>query len=281
MPSVRILFTGDLLLDRGVRKHIEKKGAVSLFKETSSTFQKADFVVANLECPVTKRINRIYKRFIFRAEPEWLKHVNAAGITHLVFSNNHIYDQGRLGIKDSYDAVIKNKMQAVGFGTDQRQACSPVILEKNRIRIALFSSVFLPLEGWAYLPDSLGMCQATADELAENIKNFKRKEPATRIVVILHWGIEYMPEPYALQRQQAQTMIDAGADAIIGHHPHVIQKMRTYKEKPIFYSLGNFIFDQQTEQTTEGLVAEIVFTESTQSFRGLPIKIKNCVPYFK
>ena len=100
--QVTIIFTGDILLDRGVRKVIEKHGADHLFsKAVDSVFHASDMVVGNLECPATKIKAPVQKQFIFRAEPEWLRVLRSHGITHLNLANNHTIDQGREGLMDT------------------------------------------------------------------------------------------------------------------------------------------------------------------------------------
>lgn len=278
VSSLKIYFVGDLLLDRGVRKQIEIKGVAALFKNVKKEFSKADAVVANLECPVTTNTTPINKKYIFRAEPKWLKDVRESGITHLIMANNHTCDQGRNGIKETYVNLISNNLIPVGYGTNQEDACKPIIIEKEGMKVALFSSVLLTLENWTYLPDSLGICQASVEDLKDRIKKFKKVNKDCRIVIILHWGAEFQETPLLEQRQQAEELIDAGADAIIGHHPHVIQQKSIYKGKPIFYSLGNFVFDQEYEAATKALMVELIFSNKGDSFNVQPIVIKNCVP---
>jgi len=276
--ELTICFTGDLLLDRGVREQINKKGVPFLFKNVVPVFSQSDYVVANLECPVTTKKQPVHKKYIFRAEPEWLGYLKNAGITHLAMANNHTYDQGRSGITDTRDNIIRNKMIPVGYGLNQEESCEPVILQKGKIKVALFSSVLLPLENWTYLPASPGICQASAAELAEKIKLFKSRNKETKVVVILHWGVEFQESPTIEQRQQAMELIDSGADAIIGHHPHVIQGKFLFKNKPVFFSLGNFVFDQSSLPATKGLMVQLIFSENNFHFKEIPVTIRNCKP---
>ena len=276
--TLKIYFVGDLLLDRGVREQINTKGIEAIFANVKPVFAKADAVVANLECPVTRAISPVNKKYIFRAEPEWLKEVRKCGITHLVMANNHTNDQGRDGIKETYRNLMSNDLVPVGYGTNQDDACKPVILEKDGIKVALFASVLLTLENWAYLPDSAGVCQASVEELKTRIRDFKAAHTDYRIIVILHWGAEFQETPLPAQRQQAEELADAGADAIIGCHPHVIQSYKTYKGRPVFYSIGNFVFDQEYPPATHGLMVELDFSNSSDTFVVHLFSIKNCVP---
>ena len=272
-----IYFTGDLLLDRGVRWQIQNRGVVALFDSVRPFFANADFVVANLECPVTKHNSPINKRFIFRGEPEWLDAVKQAHITHLMMTNNHSNDQGRDGLTDTYNNIKQHGMVPVGYGNNQSSACEPTIIRKNGIVVALFGSVLLPLENFAYLPDMPGVCQAGIAETAEHIKAYKQAHPDAYAIAVLHWGVEYQPKAGIDQYQQAHQLIDAGADAIVGHHPHVVQATASYKGKPIYFSLGNFVFDQGPPGD-EAMVLQMDIDGNKPLFKEHKVKIVNCTP---
>ncbi|MDR0815312.1 MAG: CapA family protein, partial [Bacteroidales bacterium] len=100
--ELTICFTGDVLLDRGVREQIDRRGIDALFADVAPLWANYDAVVVNLECPVTTRQAPVNKQYIFRGEPEWLPALRKAGITHAVLANNHTYDQGRGGLEDTY-----------------------------------------------------------------------------------------------------------------------------------------------------------------------------------
>jgi len=276
--ELSICFTGDVLLDRGVRKQIERTGVETLFEDVSKIFKKSDAVVVNLECPITKTVSPINKRFIFRGEPEWIPALKAAGITHAALANNHSMDQGREGLRDTYKHLSENQIISLGYGENRQSACKPVFVKKGSTEVALFNSVTIPLENWVYLEDKAGVCQMGIDDIATNIGTLKKAKPDCNVVVILHWGLEYQQLPTPLQRSQARQLIDAGADAVIGHHPHIIQKEEIYKDKPIFYSLGNFVFDQKQPMTRESVIVELLFDDSGIRFVKYPVEIRSCKP---
>ncbi|MDH6315899.1 poly-gamma-glutamate capsule biosynthesis protein CapA/YwtB (metallophosphatase superfamily) [Parabacteroides sp. PF5-13] len=276
-----ICFTGDVLLDRGVREQIEKKGIDYLFADVAPLFRSSDAVVVNLECPLTDTVSPINKKYIFRADPAWLPALRNSGITHTALANNHSMDQGRNGLKDTYYHLSESGITALGYGENQATACEPVIIAKDGIRVAVFNSVLVPLENWVYLEDEPGVCQATAKSLAAEIEQYKAVRPTDYIVVFLHWGLEYQPEPTLLQRRDAACLIDAGADAVIGHHPHVIQPESSYKEKPVFYSLGNFVFDQNRPGTNEALLVRLAFHRDTMTYSTYKADIINGKPILK
>jgi len=280
--SIKILFTGDLLLDRGVRETMEHKGVEFIFSGVDSLFQTSDFVICNLECPITETITPIQKRFIFRGEPSYLPFLHNAGITHLGLANNHSIDQGRQEILTTINNIADNKMYSFGAGKNHAEACKPIIISKNGIEIALFSSVMLPLENWFFLENKPCVCQATVAEMALQITEYKQQNPKNFVGVILHWGAEYSETPQKEQKLDAEKLITAGADFIVGHHPHVVQKHEIINNKPIFYSIGNFVFDQDKSPRNEAIIPEIIFhNNGTFSYKTHEIFIRNCRPEIK
>jgi poly-gamma-glutamate capsule biosynthesis protein CapA/YwtB (metallophosphatase superfamily) len=277
--SLKICFTGDVLLDRGVRKHIEKSGIDSVLSGAKVIFSKADYTVINLECPAVEENTPLNKKYIFRAEPEWLNNLKKTGVTHCILANNHSYDQGREAVTETAYNITKAGMIQLGYGTNHTESCNPVIIEKDGIKCAVFSSVFLPLENWMFLPDKPSICQADAAELAERTRTFKSENPDCFIIVALHWGVEYRQFPHSGQVSQAETLIEAGADMIIGHHPHVVQSIQFIDNKPIFYSLGNFVFDQSKPLQNQAIAVIVELDKSREpEFRIYPVKINACAP---
>lgn len=270
---------GDVLLDRGVRKEINRSGGVNkLFSGVENVFKQADAVVINLECPLTEKETPINKKFIFRGDSAWAKNLREVGVTHAALANNHSMDQGRSGLIDTYLNLEKENIQTIGYGNTQVEACDPIIIEKGKQKVAIFNSVLVPLENWMYLEQKQGICQASVIELCERIKETKTQQVATHIVVVLHWGAEYHLTPDLSQRKAARQLINSGADALIGHHPHVIQQEEIYKGKPIFYSLGNFVFDQTKPNTDIALIVSLIFDGYELSFSTQKAQIKNCQP---
>jgi len=276
--EMTVIFGGDVMLDRGIRAGIHAKGLDHFTRSLAPLFKHADYTVVNLECPATNIRGALTKKFLFRAEPSWLAGLKDAGITHCILANNHSYDQGRAGLISTAGNLRASGLGAAGYGQTQREACAPVLLEKNGIAIALFSSVTLPLESWVYLEDSPGMCQATIENLAEAIAAYQAVHPETYIIVSLHWGIEYQKVPTALQQAQAKALIAAGTDAIIGHHPHVVQTYEAIDGKPVFYSLGNLIFDNPNPLTHDGILVKLTVAEDESHVQVIPYKTESGKP---
>ncbi|WP_103071260.1 CapA family protein [Aquimarina sediminis] len=279
LETVKIIFTGDLLLDRGVRERIEHLGIDNLFDATiDSVFLESDIIIANLECPATKIMEPINKQFIFRAEPEWLSGLKEHKITHLNMANNHAMDQGRKGLVDTEKNILNNGLIPLGYGTNLEKACKAQLITDSPRKIYVLSSLQVPSENWPFLENKPCVCEESFDEIAIRIKKLKKIEPNSVVIIQLHWGAEHTTTPLTIQKQQARKLIDSGADAIIGHHSHTIQSIETYNEKQIYYSLGNFIFDQSNPINSKGLMVEMVISESKTVFNDITFDIEKCVP---
>lgn len=277
--TLTITFTGDLLLDRGVREFIHHRSADRLFSPSvDSVFQSSDFVVANLECPATKIVRPNFKQFIFRAEPEWLSTLKKHGITHLNLANNHSIDQGRGGLMDTKKNIEQEGMIPIGAGRNMQEAMAPVLLTSSPRKIYLLSSLRMPLENYAFLPDKPCVSQESHESLLTRLRRLRAAEPHALIILTLHWGIEHTVIPTPMQRQQVHEYIDAGADALICHHTHTLQTVEDYHGKPIYYSIGNFIFDQNRPVNSRACMVRVTVTAQDVCFDTLPIHIKNCVP---
>ncbi len=274
-----IVMTGDILLDRGVRQVIDHWGVDALFSRSiDSLFREADVVVGNLECPATKIESPVQKRFIFRAEPEWLYALKRHGITHLNLANNHSIDQGRDGLADTWKNIALAGMTPVGAGTTMEQAAQPVLLTKSPRNVWLIASLRLALENWAYLDHRPTVSQEPFERLLSRIKQLRKSDPTAVIIVSLHWGGEHTLKPVPSQRIDAHRLIDAGADLLVCHHTHTLQTVEDYRGRKIYYSIGNFIFDQQKPMNTKACVVNLQVGEDSIAVETVPIEIRRCAP---
>ena len=277
--TLRIAFTGDILLDRGVRKFIEKHSVDSLFRpEIDSVFAANDFVVGNLECPATSIVSPINKRFIFRGEPDWLQVFYEHGITHLNLANNHSMDQGRRGLADTESQIRKHGMIPLGYGTTIAESIEPQLLAETPRKVYLITSLRVPSENWEYLDSVPCVSESSIATIESQIDSLKRIDSKCFVIVMLHWGVEHITEPSSYQVRDAHRLVAAGADCIVGHHPHCLQTVETYKGIPIYYSIGNFIFDQKKPINTRAAVVTLEISKDTASFEMLPVEIEGCVP---
>ncbi len=286
--AVSLIFTGDILLDRGVRTHIGQYGIQSLFTtEIDSLFSSADVVVGNLECPATDVHAPIQKFHCFRADPEWLDALREHGFTHLNLANNHSVDQGRRGLRSTWQNIRQAGMVPVGAGENMTEASRPVLLWSEP-EVWLIASNRLPLENFPYLTDRPCVSQLPIDTLVAQVEQLRHDRPYATIIISLHWGAEHTLTPVPQQRQEAHRLVDAGADALICHHAHCLQSIEDYKGHPIYYGIGNYIFDQTAPLNTRaGIVRLTVNHPSSPQWGGqrgalqvetIPININNCTP---
>lgn len=269
--TLTVAFTGDILLDRGVRRQIEDYGIESIFDtRADSLFRCSDVVVGNLECPATTLRTPMMKRFVFRAEPEWLEALRAHGFTHLNLANNHTVDQGRRGLVDTWHNVERYGMVAVGVGNTMEEAARPVLLAEHPRKVWLVASLQMPLEHFPYLPELPSVNQESIDSMVARIRALRTEDSSAVIIVSLHWGKEHTLEPTPMQRRDAHRLIDVGADALVCHHTHTLQTIEQYHGKSIYYSLGNFIFDQDRDINRRTCIPQLKITRDSVWVRNNP-----------
>ena len=277
--TLNVVFTGDILLDRGVRRVIDKHGVDHLFTEgVDSVFRSAQVVVGNLECPATNIQSPVQKLYIFRGEPEWLEILKKHGITHLNLANNHSIDQGREGLLDTRQNIIDTGMTPIGAGANMSEAAEPVLLSRTPRNVWLVPSLRLALENYAYLPDRPCVSQEPMDSLLNRVHLLRKADSTAVIIVSLHWGGEHTMHPVNSQRWDARQIIRAGADVLVCHHTHTLQDVEDINGHSVFYSIGNFIFDQSKPENTKACLVRLKITSETVTAEAIPIEIKNCVP---
>ena len=278
--TLSVVLTGDILLDRGVRKAIEQHGVDHLFSDgVDSVFHAAQVVVGNLECPATEIESPVMKRFIFRAEPVWLEALQRHGITHLNLANNHSIDQGRRGLIDTKENIVKAGMVPIGAGANMDEASEPVLLADQPRKVWLVPSLRLALENYAYLTDKPCVSQEPMDSLLHRVYRLRQQDSTAVIIVSLHWGAEHKLEPVPRQRMDAHMLIQAGADVLVCHHTHTLQTIEDYQGHRIYYSVGNFIFDQHKPLNSEACMVRLDITADSMGVTTIPVEIRHCVPY--
>lgn len=277
--TLNVVFTGDILLDRGVRRVIEHHGVDHLFSDgVDSVFHAAQVVVGNLECPATKIHAPVFKRFIFRAEPEWLDTLRQHGITHLNLANNHSIDQGREGLIDTKKNIIAAGMVPIGAGENMQEASEPVLLASEPRKVWLVPSLRLALENYAYLTDRPCVSQEPMDSLLSRVYHLRQQDSTAVIIVSLHWGAEHKLEPVPRQKHDAHMLCLAGADVLVCHHTHTLQTIEDFRGHKIYYSIGNFIFDQNKPLNSEACMVRLIVTADSLEVETIPVEIRQCVP---
>lgn len=279
VSTLTVILTGDILLDRGVRRTIEQHGTDHLFSSgVDSVLSAAQVVVGNLECPATHIKAPVQKRYIFRAEPEWLEVLYRHGFTHLNLANNHSIDQGRKGLTDTQQNVVTAGMVPIGAGQNMDEAAQPVLLAEKPRRVWLVPSLRLALENYAYLTDKPCVSQEPMDSLTARVSRLRKADTTAVIIVSLHWGGEHTLRPIPRQRVEAHRLIDAGADILVCHHTHTLQTIEQYRGKWIYYSVGNFIFDQPKPLNSRACMVRLCITSDSMGVETIPVDIRQCVP---
>lgn len=268
---VTFLAAGDVMLDRGVKARMKKSGDRYPFRDVSVFIKKHDLAFCNFEGPISKNGKKKPKKFAFRFDPSLSKGLKASGFNMFSLANNHTLDYGGRALRDTLDFMEENGYFYAGAGRDQKSAGEIKYREINGIKFAFISNLdmFLSSED-KDAPQAFERCKI--GEMADKIKEADNN--ADYVLVSFHWGAEYKNYPGKRQKEYARACVDAGADLVIGHHPHVMQGIETYKGKTILYSLGNFIFDQTKLATNEAMVFSCTFTrQGIQDKRLLPLKI--------
>lgn len=268
-----LLFVGDVMLSRGVGLIMKARDDWAYpFREVTETLRAADLAYCNLECPISSQGRNQHHLYSFRADPRTVEGLKAAGFTVVSQANNHTYDWGPAALLDSLDRLRAAGIRAVGAGRNDLQAHYPVVVDLGGLKVALLAYVNIdPKDATAGI-DRPGVAWLEPDRALADIR-FARPL-ADLVVVCPHWGVEYAAGPTREQVKLARSMIDAGADLIVGSHPHVVQPLEEYHSRWIAYSLGNFIFDQKNPSTQRGdLLNVLVRGKQIAQVTRIPLRI--------
>lgn len=273
-----MIVVGDISFSRGVERVIKAQKDINyLFLKIQDYLNSGDIVFGNLETPITNGREILDYEMVFRSNPGTERSLKRAGFTILSLANNHTPDFGQEGLLDTFNYLEQEGIDYVGAGKNRQEAYQPAYIESEGIRFA-----FLAYNDQNLVPQSYGAEEnhagTTFMDIGEMTKAIaEARQKADLVIVSMHSGVEYADEPTTTQTNFARAAIDAGADLVVGHHPHVVQTMEKYKGKFIFYSLGNFVFDQMwSRETRGGLMAKLYFTKNGVSkISFLPVMIEN------
>lgn len=276
-------FAGDVNLDENsdpVAKYDSSGEDISacFSNDLLKEMQSADVMMLNNEFSYSTRGTKsANKSYTFRADPKRVDILKQMGVDIVSLANNHALDYGPDALQDTFDTLDKAKIDYVGAGENINRAKAPIYRSVGGRKIAFLAASRVIFTGSWYATDNkLGMV-GTYDP-AMIIASIKEANANSDFVVIfVHWGVERNNYPEAYQRQMARQYIDAGADVVIGCHPHVMQGVEYYKGKPIAYSLGNYWFNSSTKQS--GMVKLYLDPNNTIKFQLLPVMNKNTKTY--
>lgn len=270
VDSASIVFVGDVMLDRNVATRIRKAGtdAYPFAKiDGDPRFAGADLRVMNLEGPVTVRRAAPDKGQVdFLFDPRFVPVLKAAGFDAVSQANNHTLDQGRAGADDSRRRLLAGGLLAFGDETrdDDAVAVATTTVRGRRIAFVGFNEASDRMDE-AAASSALALARASADT----------------VIAVMHWGTEYQNRPARDVIRRAHWLIDNGADVVVGGHPHWEQGISVYNGKPILWSLGNFVFDQDwSAKTKKGLAVRLTVSDQEYAIELNPVQIDASQPRF-
>jgi poly-gamma-glutamate synthesis protein (capsule biosynthesis protein) len=254
--SASILFTGDVMMARDVEGYIAANGKSWPFAKLGNTLKGADLVVGNFEGTIRdEQTIEGTNSFSFDTTPDNVQILKDAGFDVLSLANNHADDFG-----PAVTQYTRETIETYGIDT-----FGDAVESKNFIAHETVNGMKFAFIGF----------HAFGEDAESLIDTIKAEDAAGNFVIMFsHWGVEYERDPYIAEVTAAHLFIDAGADAVIGAHPHVIQTTEIYKNVPIVYSLGNFLFDQSWSVPTKiGLTAKMTVTDDAVTINFTPVYI--------
>jgi poly-gamma-glutamate capsule biosynthesis protein CapA/YwtB (metallophosphatase superfamily) len=272
-PPPSVIAVGDIMLGGRARRAVSEFGPDYPFDGVSPLFRRAPIVLGNLEGPLAQKARKQPRNFSYRVDVSLASSLSRAGMNVVTLANNHLMDCGTSGVLETLDALSNANVLALGAGTNERAAHEPVILPAQGMRIGLLGYYWN--RRTAATSDRPGSAMDSPGTLAADIGALR--EQADRIVVTFHWGVPYQREPSHEDRAKARFAVDCGADAVIGHHPHIVQPYEIYRGCPIFYSVGNFSFGSRNSRA-EGLLVGVRFEDTRTVVNVYPLYVKNRDP---
>jgi poly-gamma-glutamate synthesis protein (capsule biosynthesis protein) len=275
---------GEMIFGRGVQWRIEERfggDARPAFAKVKDILRGADLAVATLEAPLSGSRNRYCDScVVFVGNEAYVAGISDAGIDLVTLAANHIGDGGPQGVLNTIRVLDAAHVAHVGAGADLDAAHRPAVVETKGLRIAFLGYTDVPPIGYsatATRPGHAWLSHEDPSYAALRAEVALAKRDADLLVVMNHWGIEYEEKPRPAQMAAARAMVDAGADIVVGDHPHWVQSVELYHEGYIAYSVGNFVFDQMwSMQTREGSLHRLFFGgDRLMSVRIVPTLIED------
>lgn len=281
--SVTITFAGDILFDPNysvMAKLLQNGGDIGngIAPDLIGEMQSADIMMLNNEFTYsTGGTPTPEKQFTFRARPDSVSYLTDLGVDIVSLANNHTYDYGEQALLDTLQVLREEGIPYVGAGINEKEASAPVFFIINDMKIAVISATQIErLDN----PDTKGATETSpgvfrcfnGEKLMQTVA--QAKEESDFVIVYVHWGTENQEETDWAQNKQAPELVEAGADLIIGDHPHILQRIDIIDGVPVIYSLGNFWFNSRPLDT--GMVKVTISEEGLQSFQFIPCQQNNC-----
>lgn len=282
--NLSISITGDVMFGR---KTPAVLGEGNPYRYVSNVIGSSDLLIVNTENPFTTSSNAVKPDVPLKASPEYIDLINGTNYTVLSSNaNNHVFDYGIEGMQDSIENLNSKNIAHIGAGNNKAEATEPFVMEKNGHKITVFN--YMDSENFAEYSQEV-MPKATdntpgysAWDDNESPKQIQqaRENGSDFIIVYTHYGNEYSRTPNEKQVDISHKAIDAGADTVVGSHAHVTQGMEVYNGKPIFYNLGNFIFDQSNPATHRAYFVNFDVRGENVTANIYPVDIINYLPHY-
>ena len=280
--EVRLTFTGDMMLGRYVDTYGEKEGYDKLFDGVRALWKDSSLVFTNLECAVLPEhadLSQARDKLVLHAEPAALEAAVAAGVNAFSVANNHIADYGRENLANTLSLIEASGAAYAGAGANWDECAAYRVLDADGLKVGFVACTDIIPSGFAAQANGYGVNTFKNSRTSMNI--LKASMETDLVVVYIHWGKENQIGINDRQREMAHLLVEAGADIVIGSHPHVLQEVEQYQGATIFYSLGNFLFDQAQRPTRVSAMVQLTVNRETGKGRLkiLPLILKNFHPY--
>ncbi len=257
-PALTVAASGDVLGDRRVGSFVDENGGEAVFAKVRPLLEPAHLAFVNLESPLSERgTPDPHKEYTFLGRPALVDGLATAGIDVVSLANNHAVDYGPAALLDTIGLLDKAGVNHAGAGADAQAARAPALLITPAGVVAVLAFTEMIHPGFPATADRPGINPTTPDRKKLLAEIAAAEETADFVIVSFHWGTEYTGKANADQRRLAHQAVDAGADLILGHHPHVIQGLELYKNRLIAYSLGDFVWNHHSRETGETFVLQV------------------------
>jgi poly-gamma-glutamate capsule biosynthesis protein CapA/YwtB (metallophosphatase superfamily) len=273
--TVTIVAVGDMMLGNWAEDLLDREGIDYPFTQVGEILRKADIATGNLEGPHCTQGEAMKKTYTFRMPIRFLDAYKNAGFDVVAVSNNHAMDFGSACFLECLSELQKREIKVCGGGKNLAEANRAAVIERNGIKTAFLGySLTYPKEAWA-APGKPGTVFAERNRLIRAVE--LASEENDLVVVQFHWGGEGKQDLRDYQSDLARLAIDHGADLIIGHHPHILQGIESYKGKLIFYSLGNFTFASYSKRARTSAIAKVTLDKSGKlvTAEAIPVNVYN------
>ncbi len=249
---VSIVITGDIMMARAVGARIKASDDLFPFADTADVLKSHDLRIGNLECVVSTLGAPQPKTYTFEAPVRAFERLQAAGFQIVSVANNHSGDYGKAAFSDMLTHLPEYGITPVGGGANRTEAHRLVTKQVRGTTIGILAYCEIEPFGFAATATTPGHAWLEATAMKQDIA--AARPQVDFLIVFTHWGVEYVLQENAHQQYMARLAVDAGADLVVGAHPHVIEPYEIYHGKPIIYSLGNFVFDEMPDVTALGNV---------------------------